>query len=212
MAVGKSFSMPDAVARVTGTIPYAINLKLPDMLYAKVLRSPVPHAKIINIDPSAAQQLPGVVAVLTVADLGQPGGPGPLSGAVMKDQPVVAGERVRYIGEPVALVAAHSVKIAEAALDLIAVDYEEMPAVFKAEAAHQLAGPTLHNNFPDTCFVHAKLRRGDTEAGFAEADEIIEETFFSPIAQHAALEPHVTAAQWDKGLITVWSACQAPHL
>ncbi|HXV42868.1 MAG TPA: molybdopterin cofactor-binding domain-containing protein, partial [Anaerolineae bacterium] len=100
----------------------------------------------------------------------------------------------------------------EAALDLIAVEYEELPAVFEAEAAHQLAGPTLHNNFPDNCFVHAKLRRGDTEAGFAEADEIIEETFFSPIAQHAALEPHVTAAQWDKGLLTVWSACQAPHL
>ncbi|MBI1877129.1 MAG: xanthine dehydrogenase family protein molybdopterin-binding subunit [Chloroflexi bacterium] len=211
MAVGKAYVMKDAVERVTGTLPYGINLKLPDMLYAKVLRSPVPHAKVVSIDAAAAEQLLGVVAVLTAADLGQPGGPGPVSGVMMKDQPVVAGERVRYIGEPVALVAAESVKIAEEALDLIAVDYEELPAVYEAEAAHQPDAPTLHDNFPDNCFVHAKLRRGDIEAGFAEADEIIEETFFSPMAQHVSLEPHVTVAQWNNRQLTVWSGTQAPN-
>lgn len=211
MAVGKPLPMKDALARVTGTIPYGINLKLPDMLYARVLRSLVPHAKITGLDASAAEQLPGVVAVLTAVDLGRPHGPGYLSGVIMKDQPVVARDRVRYIGEPLALVAAESVKIAEQALELIEVDYEELPAVYEAEAAHRPGAPSLHDNFPDNCFRHAKLRRGDIEVGFGEADEIIEETFFSPSAQHVALEPHVTVARWDAGRLTVWSATQAPH-
>lgn len=211
MAVGKSVPVKDAVARITGTIPYGVNIKLPDMLYAKVLRSPLPHAKIVSINARAAEALPGVVAVLTAADLDQPGGPAYLSGVMVKDQPVVARDRVRYIGEPVALVAAETAKIAEAALDLIEVDYEELPAVYQAEAAYQPGAPILHDNFPNNCFRHAKLRRGDIEAGFAEADEIIEETFFSPIAQHVTLEPHVTVARWAEGRLTVWSACQAPH-
>jgi CO/xanthine dehydrogenase Mo-binding subunit len=129
----------------------------------------------------------------------------------MKDQPVVAGERVRYIGEPVALVAAESAQIAEAALELIEVDYEELPAVYEVMAAIQPDAPTLHDSFPDNRFRHAKLRHGDLEAGFAQADEIIEETFTSPLAQHVALEPHVTTAQWVDGQLTVWSTAQAPH-
>ena len=116
MAVGNSIPVLDAVGKVTGTTPYAINLKLPDMLVVKVLRSPVPHARITRIDASAAEQLPGVVAVLTALDLGQPGGPGPVSGVMKKDQPVVAGDKLRYIGEPVALIAAETAKIAEEAM------------------------------------------------------------------------------------------------
>lgn len=212
MAVGKAVAMPDAVARVTGATPYGINLKLPDMLVAKVLRSPMPHAKIIRLDAGAAQQAPGVAAVLTAADLGQPGGPGHLAGAIIKDQPVVAADRVRYIGEPVALVAAESLPLAEAALDLIEVDYEELPAVYEAQAALQPGAPALHPAFGNNCFKHAKLRHGDIEVGFAAADVIVEETFTSPPAQHASLEPHVTAAQWLNGQLTVWTATQAPYL
>lgn len=203
--------MQGAVARITGATPYGINLKLPGMLHAKVLRSIVPHARIVKVDATAAEQLPGVVAVLTAADLGQSGGPKHLSGVIMKDQPVVAGERVRYIGEPVAVVAAESLKIAEAALDLIEVEYEELPAVYEAEAARRAGAPALHDKFPDNCFRHAKLRRGDLAAGWAEANEIIEETFTSPVAQHVSMEPHVTIAQWTEGQLTVWSACQAPY-
>lgn len=211
MAVGKPIPVRDAVGKVTGTTPYAFNLKLPQMLAAKVLRSPVPHARITRIDASAAEQLPGVVAVLTALDLGRPGGPGPLSGVMKKDQPVVAGDRVRYIGEPVALVAAETARIAEAALYLIEVEYEELPAVYSPFEALAPDAPLLHDSAPHNRFQHAKLRHGDLEAGWAEADEIIEETFTSPMAQHVTLEPHVTAAQWADGQLTVWSATQAPY-
>ncbi len=211
MSVGESVPMLDSVARVTGTVPYATNLRLPDMLVAKVLRSPVPHARILRIDVTAAEQLPGVVAVLTAADLDHLGGPASVYGLVKKDQPVVARDRVRYIGEPVAAVAAETVEIAEEALALVDVEYEELPAVYDAVDAIQPGASTLHADCPDNCFVHRKLRHGDLEAGFAAADEIIEETFTSPMAQHASLEPHVTAAQWSDGRLTVWSAAQAPY-
>jgi CO/xanthine dehydrogenase Mo-binding subunit len=212
MAVGKSIPMLDAVARVTGTVGYAANLELPDMLVAKVFRSPVPHARIVTLDARAAEQIPGVVAVLTAADFEEPNALGLYYGLNIKDQPIVARERMRYIGEPVALVAAESVTIAEAALQQIEVEYEELPGIYNAVEAMQPGAPILHETYPDNCFVHAKLRHGDLEAGFAEADEIVEESFTSPIAQAASLEPHVTAAQWDGHQLIVWSATQAPYL
>lgn len=212
MTIGKSVPMLDAIARVTGTLPYAVNLKLPDMLVAKVLRSPLPHARIVKLNATAAAELPGIVAVLTAADFDQPGAPAGFYGVTIKDQPIVAQGRVRYVGEPVALVAAESADLAEAALQQIEVEYEELPGVYHAIEAMQPGAPTLHETYPNNCFIHAKLRHGELEAGFTEADEIIEETFTSPIAQQAALEPHVTAAQWVGDQLTVWSATQAPYL
>ena len=209
MAIGKSIPMLDSVARVTGAVPYAINLKLPDMLFAKVLRSPFPHARIVKLDASAAEQLPGVVAIVTAADFDS-GKPELVYGFQIKDQPIVARAQVRYVGEPVALVAAETAEIAEAALALIDVKYEELPAVYDALAAVQPDAPVLHEAYADNCFVHAKLRHGDVEAGFADADEIIEETFTSPVAQQTSLEPHVALAQWSDGRLTVWTAAQAP--
>lgn len=211
MSVGNSTLPTDARAKVDGTLPYGTNLQLPEMLIARVLRSPYPHAGIVRVDASAAAQMPGVVAVLTAADLGQPGGPGRLSGAMKKDQPVLAFDRVRYIGEPVAVVAAENAEIAESALEFIEVEYQELPGVYDAYEAMQAGAPTLHEASPGNVLIHAKLRHGNIESGFAEADEIIEETYTSPVAQHAALEPHVTAAQWQEGRLTVWSATQAPH-
>ncbi|MFQ5857211.1 MAG: xanthine dehydrogenase family protein molybdopterin-binding subunit [Anaerolineae bacterium] len=211
MSVGKSVPMLDSVARVTGTVPFAVNLRLPDMLVAKVLRSPLPHARIVRMDATAAGQLPGVVAVFTGADLDQPGGPASVYGVMKKDQPVVAQDRVRYVGEPVAVVAAENAEIAEEALALIDVEYEELPAVYDAVDAMQPGAPIIHDTHPNNCFVYRKLRHGDVEAGFDAADEIIEETFTSPIAQTVTLEPHVTAAQWADGQLTVWSGAQAPH-
>jgi CO/xanthine dehydrogenase Mo-binding subunit len=211
MAVGKSIPMRDAKARVTGTVPYGVNLQLPDMLFAKVLRSPLPHANIAGVDARAAEQLPGVAAVLTAADLDQPGGPAARYGTMTKDQPIVAQERVRYIGEPVAIVAAESPQIAEEATLLIEVAYQELPAVYEVITATKPDAPTLHDAFANNCFRHAKLRHGDIEAGFAAADEIVEETFTSPVAQHAALEPHATAAQWATGSLTIWTGTQAPY-
>ncbi len=211
MALGKSVPVLDATARVTGTVSYSSDLHLPDMLVARVLRSLVPHARLTRLDASAAEELPGVVAVLTAADLGQPGGPGLLYGAMINDQQIVASDRIRYVGEPLALVAAESDEIAQAALSLIEVEWEELPGVYDAVAAAQSGAPVLHDDYPNNIFRHAKLRHGDLEAGFAAADEIIEETYSSPVAQHASLEPHAAAAQWVDGELTVWSATQAPY-
>lgn len=211
MAVGKSLPVLDAVERVIGTVPYAANLKLPEMLAAKVLRSPLPHAQIVKLDATTAEAMPGVVAVLTAADFEQPGAPALHYGLSIKDQPIVARDRVRYVGQPVALVAAESAELAEAALQQIEVEYEELPGVYDAVEAMQPGAPSLHDAYSNNCFTHAKLRRGDLEAGFAEADEIVEETFTSPVAQHASLEPHVSAAQWEGDRLTVWSATQAPY-
>ncbi|MEJ2302648.1 MAG: xanthine dehydrogenase family protein molybdopterin-binding subunit [Anaerolineales bacterium] len=212
MAIGKPVPLLDAVERVTGTVPYGINLALPDMLYARVLRSPVPYGLLRGVDVDQAVGLPCVVAVLTASDFDRPGGPSLISGAFIKDQPVLAKDRLRYIGEPVALIAAETEEVAEQAAELIDVDFEELPAIYAAEEAMTSDAPTLHEAFPDNCFVHAKLRHGDLEAGFASADLILEETYTSPMAQQASLEPHVTAAQWADGKLTVWSASQAPSL
>lgn len=212
MAVGKPVPMLDAVARVIGTVPYPASLKLPDMLVAKVLRSPLPHARIVRIDASAAEALPGVIAVLTAADFETPEFPVLSYGFREKDQPVVAKDRVRYVGEPVALIAAESAGIAEEALVLIEVDYEELPAVYDAGSARQAGAPALHDRYPDNCFIHAPLRHGDLKAGFAAADDVLEETYTSPLAQQASLEPHVAAARWEGDRLTLWSGTQAPYM
>jgi CO/xanthine dehydrogenase Mo-binding subunit len=212
MAIGKPVPMLDARARVTGVLPYAVNLKLPGMLVARVLRSPVPHGRLVKLDTQGAEASSGIVAVLTADDFDRPGAPDLISGAMIKDQPVVARHKLRYLGEPVVLVAAENEAAAERAIESIEIDYEELPGVFDALQAMKPDAPVLHENIPDNCFVHAKIRHGDLEAGFAAADEIVEETYTSPIAQQTALEPHVTTAQWQHGKLTVWTASQAPHL
>ncbi len=212
MAIGKSFPMLDAESRVTGKLSYMVNLKLPGMVTAKVLRSPLPHARITRLETRAAEALTGVKAVVTAADFDPPGSPGLFYGFRLEDQPVVALDRVRFAGEPVALVAAEDAETAEAALRVIEVEYEELPAVYDALEAMSADAPVLHDAFSNNCFLHAKLRRGDVEGALARADEVVEETFTSPVAQQASLEPHVSAAQWTDGRLTVWSATQTPYL
>src|SRR5437660_5264614 len=125
--VGRDVTMVGGLAKVTGAVNYAPVLQFPRMLYAKALRSPYPHANILRIDTAKAEKLPGVVAVITQDDLH---GLNPYFGPVVDDQPVVATERVRHVGEVVALVAGESREIAEEAVGLIEIDYEELPAVF----------------------------------------------------------------------------------
>jgi len=211
MAVGRALPLMDSVERVTGTTPYAINLQLPDMLVVRILRSPLPHARLLNLDASAAEALEGVVAVLKAADLDQPGGPKLRYGSHLPDHQIVARDKVRYIGEPVALIAAETDAIAEEAMNLIEVEYEELPGVYNELEAVKPGAPLLHETAPNNIFRHAKLRHGDIEKGFAEADEIIEETFTSPVAQHVSLEPHVIAAQWEGNSLTIWSGSQSPY-
>jgi CO/xanthine dehydrogenase Mo-binding subunit len=208
MAIGESVPMLDSVARVTGAVEYMVNLRLPNMLVGKIVRSQSPHAKLLKVDTTNALSVPGVVAILTGQDLG----PNAFYGAMMKDQGVVAVDRVRFVGEPVAAIAAESLDAAEEAALLLDIDYEELPAVFDAKEAIQPGAPILHEKFPNNIFKHAKLRHGDLESAFAEADEIFEDTFTSPVAQQASLEPHVAAAQWDGEPLTVWTAAQAPFM
>lgn len=206
MAIGESIPMLGSVARVTGAVEYMVNLRLPNMLVGKIVRSHLPHARVVKVETSAAEKVAGVRAILTRADLG----PSAIYGAAIKDQGVVAMDRVRFVGEPVAAIAAEKLEAAEEAAALIDVDYEEVPAVFDAREAIRPGATVLHEKFSDNIFKHAKLRHGDIEAGFAQADEIFEDTFTSPAAQQTSLEPHAAIAQWDGDRLTVWSGAQAP--
>jgi len=208
VVIGESVPMLDSVARVTGAVDYMINLRLPNMLIGKIVRSQSPHAKLVKVDVTNALQVPGVVAILTGEDLGA----NAFYGVAIKDQGVVAVDRVRYVGEPIAAIAAESLDAAEEAALLIDIEYEELSPVFDAEEAVQDGAPVLHEKFADNIFKHAKLRHGDMAAAFAEADEIFEDTFTSPVAQQASLEPHVSAAQWDGEHLTIWTGSQAPFM
>ncbi len=205
--IGESIPMLDSTARVTGTVDYLINLRLPGMLVGKILRSTVPHAQVLNVNvPGFA----GSTAVLTGADLENT----PLYGAAIKDQAIVATDRVRYIGEPVAAIAAENLDLAEEVASLIDVEYNELDAVYDPKEALNPDTPRLHANYPNNVFIHSKLRHGNMETAFAQADEIFEDTFTSPPAQQASLEPHICAAQWSRAnsKLTVWTASQAPYM
>ena len=219
--------MLDAVQRVTGRAGYTIDLELPGMLHAKLLRSVAPHARIARVDASRARRLPGVVAVLTGADLVGRSDLFPWFGPIFRDQPVVAIDKVRFVGEPVAAVAAVDLDTAQEALGLIDVEYEELPAVFTLDEALVEGAPILHEGpprigqtFPDVIVNprggnlcnHFKLRKGDVEAGFAQADHVFEDVFTSPAVQHVPLETHACIAQVADGQVTVWASTQIPFV
>ena len=227
MAVGQAISMVDSHLRVSGGIEYTLNFELPRMLHACMLRSPHAHARIVKIDASRAAKHPGVVAVLTRDDLiGDD--IDPYFGLIIQDQTPVALDRVRYVGEPVAAVAAMDADTAAEALELIEVEYEELPAVFDAEEALKPGAPLLYpgsrrvifgradvtaRSLVGTNIVHLfKQRKGDMVQGFRESDEIFENIFHSPAVNHVALEPHVVVGQVTDGRITVWTCSQNPHV
>src|SRR5215467_484774 len=227
MSVGQTISMIDSQLRVTGGIDYTLNFELPRMLHARILRSPHAHARILKVDASRAAKLPGVAAVLTRDDL-VGDHIDPYFGLIIRDQTPVALDKVRFVGDPVAAVAAVDDEIAAEALDLIDVEYEELSAVFDAEEALKPGAVLLHEGVrriipgrPDvtarsqtgTNIVHLfKQRKGDIAQGFRESDEIFDNTFDSPAANHAALEPHVAVAQVSDGQISVWTSSQNPYV
>ena len=216
--------MAGGLAKVTGAVNYAPDLVLPRMLYAKALRSPYPHAKLLRVDANKAQMFPGVVAVITHNDLT---GLNPYFGPVVDDQPVVATDRVRHVGEVVALIAAESREIAEEALELIEVDYQELPAVFDLLEAAKPGAPVLHEQRNETnagvhreefnfelggnvCSVF-RVADGNIQKGFQEAEEIFENTYVLPPVQHGHIEPHAATAYWEpEGKLVVHSASQNP--
>src|SRR5262245_65236723 len=151
--------MIDAEERVTGRVNYALNIELPGMLHGKILRSPLPHARVKHIDGSLAERLPGVAAVLTRNDFVEANGYSGKYGRIFRDQSVVALDKVRFIGDPVAAVAALTNEIAEEALSLIRVDYEELPAVFDEQAARQTEAPLVHDPRPAQHAIFSNLSK-----------------------------------------------------
>ena len=206
------------VEKVTGKVIYGTDVKFAGMFYGKVLRSPLPHARILDVDTSRALRVPGVKAVVTGKDLR------PLMGGASRISPYYCFDKVRYIGDPVAGVAAVDEETAEEALDLIRVDYEELPAVFDPVEAMSPDAPVLHEKLgeywhgpaffpvPGTNICnHFKLRKGDVEKGFRESDYVSEETFKTQMVQHCHLEPHAAVVQVDpSGRILIWSNTQHP--
>ena len=216
--VGKSVPRVDAYEKVTGKAKFGIDLALSGMLHVKILRSPYPHAKIIHIDTTGAEKLPGVRGIVTGKDV-----PEERIGFI-RDRYVMGRDKVRFVGEAVAAVAADTVEAAEEALQLIDVRYEELPAIFDAAEAMQVNPRTvihpdlfnyarahiaypLYRFEPDmpNVYIHRQVRRGDTVGGFAEADLVLENTFSLPMAQHCSLERHNAVARPEPdGGLTVW--------
>lgn len=224
-SVGVNVHRRDAAAKVTGAARYATDMELPGMLHAKALRSPHAHAIIKHIDVTHARQAPGVHAVLTYTDF--PAHFMPVYGYNIKDQPIVAKDRVRYIGDIVCAVAAESEAQAVAALELIRVEYELLPVAASIEAAMMDEAPELFPEPPmgvvpgygtgasalmrprkNVCY-QFNYTTGDMSA-FAEADHIFEDEFRFSRMHHYHLEPFVTLAKASRDRIEVWSACQNP--
>jgi CO/xanthine dehydrogenase Mo-binding subunit len=200
---------------------------MPGMLHIAVLRSPYAHARITRIEKSKAEALEGVTVVLTGAEIAKMPGIDPHFGPAFRDQPILAVEKVCYSGDPVVAVAAVDKRTAEDALQLVEVDYEPLPAVHDVIESAKPESPLVHEQhraaktFADLAHVqagrqsnicyHFKLRTGDVDAAFAEADRVFEDTFSSPPAQHLPMEPHVTLAYFDEHeRLNIWTASQSP--
>lgn len=221
--VGQPVARIDAREKVTGRAVYVSDLAIPGMLQARILRSSVPHARIARVDASRAAAFPGVAAVLTGADLGDID---PYYGPAFKDQPLLAIERVRYIGEPVAAVAAVDAATAEEALALVEVEYDDLPVAATLDEALAPGAPLLHGSLrpgghyrdlsslkpvPGTNICHTyRLRRGDGEAGLRAADVAVEDEYTFPAVQHYSLESFVSIAAWEPDGLTLWTCTQHP--
>lgn len=215
--IGKSVRRADVLEKVTGEAQYVADIALPGMLYARSKRSTVAHALIRRIDTSRALALPGVKAVLThenVPRVLHAGSPHPRSASVTPDQ-YILDHKVRYWGETVAVVAATSEEVAEEALDLIEVEYEELPAVFTVEDAMRPDAPQIHDRGFGGNLVLPPVRvsRGDVARGFAEADLIVEGEYEGGRPTPAYMEPNVCMCQWDgNGNLTVWISTQTSFM
>ena len=211
--IGQSVIRPDAHDKVTGGRGYPVNVSMPRMLHAKLLRSPYAHARVLSVDTSEAEKLPGVKAVLTAADVPQiPFSPVffcPVESKSLVRDMLILSDRVRFAGQPVAAVAATSEVIAEKALELIDVEYEELPVVFDPEEAMQEGAVQLHETAANNVAKNPAFEFGDVEAGFAEADHIFEGVYQTQRVHTCYMEPRVCVVDCDRaGQFTVNSSMQ----
>ena len=205
--IGASLPRPDALAKVTGGARYPGDLVRPGMLHLKVVFAGRPHARILAIDADAALAHPGVVAVLTAADV-----PHNAYGLISADQPVLCGDVVRFVGDRVALVVAESREAAEAAARLVRVSYEELPAAVEARAAMEPGAPLVHAGHGSNLLAHCPIRKGDAEAALAGADLVLEGEFSTGWQEHAFLQPEAGLAYIDEqGRVVVETAGQWLH-
>ena len=227
--IGSAVGYIDGHERVRGTINFVLNRELPGMLHCAIHESDQPHAYIRNIDVSHAASVPGVVGILTRDDFKLPGAPSPFFGPVVQDQPVVALDKVRYVGEPVAAIVAETPEAAAEAAALIIVEYEDLQGVFSLQDALQDDAPLVHEPNKEIdlseSFVHVvpvrelggnvgnrfSLRHGDVEEGLARADRVFQHTFHCPAVAHVTMEPHVAIASFEAGRLNVWSSTQTPY-
>lgn len=219
--VGEALPRIDTFDKVTGLATFGMDFKLPDMLFGKVLRSGLAHARIIAIDTSKANVVPGVKAVITGKDV-------PYTyGSIIKDRPFLAVDKVRFAGEFVAAVAAIDESAGEEAMELIKVDYEELPPILDPFEAMKKDSILIHegiNNYSHSPVAfpiknsnicsYYKLRKGDVETGFRESDFVFENTYKTEMIQHVPMEPHMAIARIDpySGNITIWSNNVSPYI
>ncbi len=206
--IGRRLRRPDAVDKVTGRARFPGDLDMPGVLYGKVLFSDRPHARILSIDTSEAERVPGVVAVLTHKDV-----PVNEYGLIFKDQPALSGDKVRSVFDRVALVIAETERAARQARDLIRVEYEDLPVVTDPREAMKPGAPVIHDRWPNNIQTHQQIRKGDVEAVFAREDVVIVESdYFTPHQEHAYLQPEAGLGYIDEqGRVTVHSAGQWSH-
>jgi len=207
--VGTRVPMLDAALKAKGAALFTDDLVLPGMLFGKILRSHLPHARILHIDTSKAEKLPGVKGVVTGRDI-----PDRQYGIVpmAKDEYALAKDKVRYIGDDVAAVCAIDPEIAEEAIELIDVDYEELPAVYDPMESIKEGAPVIHEGVANNTSFGINKEFGDVTRAFAESDAVFEDRFYSQAVNHAPLEPHAALAQFDplNGQLTLWSSTQIP--
>lgn len=204
--VGRSLPRNDVLYKVRGKARFAANLKMPDMLHARFVRSSHPYARIISVDVSAARALPGVVHVLTAQDIDPER---LLVGSLVEDTPILAKDIVRHVGEPVAVVAAETREIAEHAASLVDVIYEALKPVLTPAEALADDAPLLHPN--GNLIANLTKERGDVEKAFAEADFVIEGTYTNEPIDHCFLEAQAGVSFFDEDVLTLLVSTQYPH-
>lgn len=206
--VGKRAPMLDALEKATGRARFTDDLTFPGMLHGKILRSPLPHAKIVQVDLSKAEQVPGVKGAISGKHI-----PREKYGIVpmAKDEYALAIDKVRYIGDEVAAVVATSIESAEDAISKIRVDYEELPALFDPLEAMKPGAPVIHENVPNNVSATIRKEFGNVEKAFRESDFLFEDTFDTQPVNHCPLEPQAAIAMVDhSGKVTLWSSTQIP--
>lgn len=224
-SIGKSVPRADGFSKVTGSAKYVGDMYLPNMLYGSVLRSVAPHARIKKIDVSAALKVPGVHTVLTHEDLNDID---PYWGHALKDRPILAIDRVRFVGEPIAAVAAETLAAAQEAVDLIEVEYEDLPACTTIDEALAPDAPLVHEgderragffhgldgveNFTGNICYQYNIKRGDSEKLFEEAAYVVEGEYTFPAVYQYAMETHTVLADYGPDGVTLWATCQHPYL